>query len=103
MKLTIDVGYNITKISFLDRTSPLYFKYTHIKKRSMITFYTQLYLTCENSYMFRLYICSHHQTGYRNLSQKNYKIQYNTTVRDEISSLHQCTIIRNYIKVHEII
>jgi hypothetical protein len=73
MKLTIDVGYSITKISFLDRTSPLCFKYTYIKKRNRIAFYTQLYLTCENSYMFRLYICSHRQAGYRNVSHKTIK------------------------------
>ena len=36
-------------------TSPLYFKYTYIKKRSRITVYTQPYITCKNSYIFRLY------------------------------------------------
>jgi len=39
----------------------------HIKKRSRITFCTQLYLTCKNSYMFQIYIYSYHQAGCRTL------------------------------------
>ena len=50
---------------------------TSIKKENRIRVRTQFYLTCKNSYMFRLYICSHHQAGYRNLNKKN--IKYNTT------------------------
>jgi hypothetical protein len=39
----------------------------YLKKRGRVTVYTQLYLTCKNSYMFRLYIFSHHQATYRTL------------------------------------
>lgn len=41
---------------------------THVKKRTRITVYTQLYLTCKNSYMFLMYIYSHRQAGCRTLS-----------------------------------
>jgi len=43
------------------------------KDQSRIAVNTQLYHTCKNSYMFRLYIFSHHQTGYSTLNKKNYK------------------------------
>jgi len=54
----------------------LCFQYTYVKKRSRITVYTQLYLTCKNSYMLQLYICTHHQAGYRTLNKRT--IKYNT-------------------------
>ena len=59
-----------------DTTSPLWLKYTCIKKRSRITVHTQPYITCKNSYMFRLYMCSRLLAGYSTLKE-NYKIQYN--------------------------
>ena len=40
---------------------------TDVKKRSKITVYTQLSLTCKNSYMFLIYTYSH-QAGCRTLS-----------------------------------
>jgi len=33
--------------------------------------------TCKHSYMFRLYICSHHQAEYSTLNKKSIKIPYN--------------------------
>jgi len=47
-----------------------------VKKRRRITVYTQLLSYCENSYMFRLYICTHHEAGYRTLNKKTTIIQY---------------------------
>jgi hypothetical protein len=46
---------------------------TCIKKSSRITVYMQLYLTCKNSYMFRVYICSHHPARYRTMITKTIK------------------------------
>jgi hypothetical protein len=48
--------------------------------------------------MFRLYIGGHQRAGCRALNKKTGKIQYNS--EDENWSLHQCTIIQEYIKVH---
>ena len=46
------------------------FKYAYIKKRLGLHSTHNFYHTCKNSYMFRLYIYSHHQAGYRNLNTK---------------------------------
>jgi len=43
------------------------FRFMFIEERSMITVYTELYCTCEYSYMFRQYKCSLHEVGYGNL------------------------------------
>ena len=58
------------------------------------------YHTLENSCMFWLYICSHLQAGCKILNKKTIStIWYNSG--DKISSLHPCTFIQKYIKVHE--
>ena len=44
-------------------------QYTVRTGSSIIRVYTQLYHTCEHSYMFRLYKCSLHQAGYGNLNR----------------------------------
>ena len=59
----------------------------YLKTRGRITIYTQLYLTCKNSYTFRLYIFSHRQASNRTLTE-NYKMQYNKGVgRDLVFAL----------------
>ena len=51
-----------------------------LKERSKFTVYTQ-HLSCMySSWMFRLYICSHLQAGYRTLNKKTTKIQYFKTL-----------------------
>jgi hypothetical protein len=62
------------------------------KERNVITIYKQLYLTCENSYMFRLYIQRHHQAGYRTLKET---IKYNKIVGTR-SLLHINVYIHRY-------
>jgi len=73
---------------------------SYLKTRGRITVCTQLYLTCKNSYMFRLYIFSQHQAAYRTLKE-NYKMQINKVVGGDIV-FELCTIIQNYIKYMKI-
>lgn len=46
-------------------------KFTCIEERSVIA---ELYCTCENSYMFRIYKCSLRQVGFVNWNRKIIKI-----------------------------
>jgi hypothetical protein len=71
---------------------PVVFKYACIKERSRIAVYTQLYHTCKNSYMFRLYKCSLHQAGYRTANKKIIKIS-------SITFLLSCILIVFLFKV----
>ena len=41
--------------------------------------------TCKNSYMFRLYVRSHHQAGYENLNKKT--IKKNNTRQDFVPTI----------------
>ena len=50
------------------------FQQKYVKNRRWITVYTQLHLTHKDSYMFRLYICSHHQADYKTLQET---VKYN--------------------------
>ena len=59
-----------------------------IKKRSRIH---NFYHTRKNSYMFRLYVRSHHQAGYETLNKKTIKIHYNT-----ISCPHYCIVFLQF-------
>jgi len=59
-------------LSFFRRDTPAVFKCEYMKEGSMSTVDTRL---LSYSYMFRLYIYSHHQAGYRTLSKKTIKIK----------------------------
>jgi len=89
---------------------------SYLKARGRITIYTQLYLTCKNSHMFRLYIFSHHQAAYRTLKE-NYKIQNNKVVGGgwryrlwimynytKLYKAHEniCTLLEDYVKLYRL-
>jgi len=47
----------------------------HINKGGGLQSIHSFYHTCENISVFRLYVCAHHEAGYRTLNKKTTEIQ----------------------------